>query len=188
MNQYLTANLLPLIISIKGKKTESYIMQALGLDERCSQQAILIAIGARIENFWNKVISDNTNTVNLIEDTNLILIDGENRQIDHFFQIGDEIWYLESKCNLNIDSEKIKASNDKVKKVSAALGKNVNPTYFIPVVRQPSSKEIAKYAKHGIDVVGVEWIMERIDCEFTIDEYFDFFQNVIVDIVLEKGL
>lgn len=188
MNKYLIDNFRPLILSIEAKKTQSYIMEALGLDERCSQQSILIAVGDRVEKFWNKVISDSEGVVNLIEDTNLISVDGEQRQIDHCFRIGDKIYYLESKCNLNFDTEKIKASNIKVKKVSAALGENLDVAYFVPVVRQPYESDIKKYSKHNLKVVGVEWIMERIQCQFTIDEYFDFFEEVISPILIEKGL
>ena len=69
---YLNETLLPLIEGIKPRQSESYTLAALGL-ERQSSQSILIAFGERIEQFWNKVISD-TNSTNLIEDNNLSLI------------------------------------------------------------------------------------------------------------------
>ena len=42
------------------------------------------------------------------------------RQIDHFFKMIQRI-YMESKCNLNFDTEKIVASNKKVLELTKAL-------------------------------------------------------------------
>ena len=97
MTSYLEENLLPLVLSIKPKQTESYILQALGLDDRVSPQSILIAFGERIEQFWNTVISDSLVAQNLIEESNLIDVNGRTRQIDHLFRLLCETWYLESK-------------------------------------------------------------------------------------------
>ena len=94
---YLTDNLLPLVLSIKPKKTESYILQALDFGDRVSPQSILIAFGERIEKFWNDVISDSWVAHNLIEGSNLIDVKGCTRQIDHLFRVGTETWYLESR-------------------------------------------------------------------------------------------
>ena len=114
---YLNETLLPLIEGIKPRQSESYTLAALGV-ERQSSQSILIAFGERIEQFWNKVISDSQST-NLIEDNNLIEVNGKMRQIDHNFvsEVDGVNYYLESKCNLNFDSEKVKASNKKINEV-----------------------------------------------------------------------
>ena len=104
---YLDDNLKPLIESIKPKKSQSYILEALDLD-RYSAHGIQITFGERIEQFWNKVISDSSAT-NLIEDNNIVEVNGKNRQIDHLFQWKEYKYYLESKCCLNFDSEKVKA-------------------------------------------------------------------------------
>ena len=118
---YLNETLLPLIEGITPKQSESYTLDALGL-ERQSSQSILISFGERIEQFWNKVISD-SESANLIEDNNLIEVNGKMRQIDHNFvsEVDGVNYYLESKCNLNFDSEKIKASNKKINEVRLSL-------------------------------------------------------------------
>ena len=67
---YLNETLLPLIESITPRQSEIYTLSALNLN-RQSSQSILISFGERIEQFWNKVISD-SNSCNLIEDDNLI--------------------------------------------------------------------------------------------------------------------
>ena len=69
---YLEENLLPLILSIKTPKTDSYIMIAAGLGDRTSQSSVLIQVGNKLEIFWNKVIS--ACATNLIEVNNKIKV------------------------------------------------------------------------------------------------------------------
>lgn len=185
---YLEENLLPLVLSIKPKKTESYILQSLGLDDRVSSQSILIAFGERIEQFWNNVISDSLIAQNLIEESNLIDVNGRTRQIDHLMRIIDQVFYLESKCNLNFDSEKIRASNDKIKDITSVLGVNVKSGYFVPVVAEISKSEKTKYNNKGMEVYGVNWMIETIQAPFTSEEYFTFLHEVVAPILEEMGL
>jgi len=187
MSAYLEENLLPLVFSIKPKQTESYILQALGLDDRVSPQSILIAFGERIEQFWNTVISDSLVAQNLIEESNLIDVNGRTRQIDHLLRI-EETWYLESKCNLNFDSEKVRASNDKIKDIASTLGVDVKSGYFVPVVPEISKSEKTKYNNKGMEVYGVNWMIETIQAPFTSEEYFTFLREVVAPILEEMGL
>jgi len=185
---YLENNLLPLMLSVNPKQTESYILQALGLDDRISPQSILIAFGERIEQFWNLVISDSLVAQNLIEKSNLIKVNGRSRQIDHLMRIVDEVFYLESKCNLNFDSEKVRASNDKVKDIAGALGTNVKSGYFVPVVPEVAKSVVSKYNKKGVEVYGVNWIIDVVQAPFTSAQYFSFLKEVVAPIFTEAGL
>jgi hypothetical protein len=188
MTAYLETNLLPLVLSIEPKKTESHILAALGLSDRVSQQSILIAFGERIERFWNQVISDCSNAVNLIESSNLIEVADRERQIDHLFSVDDWIYYLESKCNLNFDSEKIRASNEKVNAIAATIGGNISAAYFVPVVAEVSNTEKNKYANKGMNVLGVNDLLNIIDAPFSSEEYFTFLREVVGPILEEMGL
>ena len=185
---YLEQTLLPLILTIKPKQTESYILQALGLDDRVSPQSILIAFGERIEQFWNLVISDSLVAQNLIEESNLIDVNGRTRQIDHLFRLICEVWYLESKCNLNFDSEKVRASNDKINDITSVLGVNVKSGYFVPVVPEISKSDKTKYNNKGVEVYGVNWMIDTIQAPFTSEEYFTFLREVVAPILEEMGL
>lgn len=186
-NKYLTENLLPMIDEIMAKKTESYTLNALGL-ERYSSQSILISMGIVCENFWNKVISD-SKSENLIEKNDLVKVNNKNRQVDHNFRssIDGVNYYLESKCNLNFDSEKSKASNSKIREVQEALDADVG-AYFVPVIAEADSKTLVKYRSKGIEVYGVKWLMSKIDTAFSEEEYFSFFRNVIGPLLEKKGL
>jgi len=184
---YLEAKLLPLIEGIKPKQSESYTLSALGL-ERQSSQSILIAFGERIEQFWNTVISGSFSD-NLIEKTNLTEVNGKVRQIDHnFISQNDNVnYYLESKCNLNFDSEKIKASNKKINEVKTALNADVG-AYFVPVLAEIPQKEVTKYNNKGLDVFGVNWLLTKIDAPFTSEEYFNFMRETVAPLLEKKGL
>ena len=182
---YLNQTLLPLIESIKPKKSESYILEALNLD-RYSAHGIQITFGERIEQFWNKVISDSQAT-NLIENSNLVEVEGKTRQIDHNFKVGNVNYYLESKCNLNFDSEKVKASNKKINEVKNALGADEG-AYFVPVVRDIPQKELTKYNNKGLNVYGVNWLLNQINAPFSENEYFTFLETTIAPLLEEKGL
>ena len=184
---YLEAKLLPLIEGIKPKQSESYTLNALGL-ERQSSQSILIAFGERIEQFWNTVISGSFSD-NLIEKTNLTSVNGKVRQIDHnFISQNDNVnYYLESKCNLNFDSEKIKASNKKINEVKTALNADVG-AYFVPVLAEIPQKELTKYNNKGLDVYGVNWLLTKIDAPFTSEEYFNFMRETVAPLLEKKGL
>ena len=184
---YLEAKLLPLIEGIKPKQSESYTLNALGL-ERQSSQSILIAFGERIEQFWNTVISGSFSD-NLIEKTNLTSVNGKVRQIDHnFISQNDNVnYYLESKCNLNFDSEKIKASNKKINEVKTALNADVG-AYFVPVLAEIPQKELTKYNNKGLEVFGVNWLLTKIDAPFTSEEYFNFMRETVAPLLEKKGL
>lgn len=186
---YLETHLLPLILDISTPKTESYIMIAAGLGDKTSQSSVLIQVGNRLEIFWNKVISDCCN--NLIEVNNRIKVGNTTRQLDHLFESMPNTYllYLESKCNLNFDTEKKPASNDKIEAVCAAISQKYNSEvhsgYFVPCIRTIPADVQKKYP--NINIYGVEWLMETINCDlFTVDEFFTFFEEVIGPILEEK--
>ncbi len=152
--EYLEKNLLPLVKNIQPTVTKSYILQAVGLDNRPSLSSINIQFGNKIEIFWNKVISD-SNAKNLIEENNLIIINKNKKQQDHFFCVEDKYFYLESKCNLNLDSEKSKASNQKIKDITnkhKVKIDNLISGYFVPVKSIISTSERKKYPHQKISL------------------------------------
>jgi hypothetical protein len=187
---YLEDNLLPLILSIKTPKTDSYIMIAAGLGGKTSQSSILIQVGNKLEEFWNGVISKCTK--NLIEVNNKIKVGNSNRQLDHLFEGLENTYllYLESKCNLNFDTEKKPASNTKVKEVTDAIVEKyqkpvLTSGYFVPCIRTVPEDVKKKYP--NVNIYGVEWLLETLKCDlFTADEFFTFFEQVIGPILEEK--
>lgn len=189
MTAYLEANLLPLVLSINTPETDSYIMIAGGLGDMNSQSSVLIQMGNKLETFWNQVISDSQGCNNLIEDNNKIKVGNKNRQLDHLFETVNVVYYLESKCNLNFDTEKKPASNDKVEAVCATVAQKYNSEvhagYFVPCLRTVPADVQKKYP--NVNIYGVEWLMETINCDlFTVDEFFTFFEEVLGPILKEK--
>ena len=192
--EYLEATLLPLIESIQPKTTDSFILEACGLEARPSTQSVSITIGARLEKFWNQVLSDMDNTTNMIEQSDRVDVNGRTRQIDHFFTIPDLMYashmYLESKCNVNFDTEKVRASNQKIHDIANALEEqhdiiNVQSGYFVPVKRDIPVEIAREYTNLGICIFGVSdlyrWFNDELP--FTIDEYFEFFKYRLAPII-----
>lgn len=187
MNEYLTQTFLPLVLSIQTRKTDSYIMIAGGLGDENSQSSVLIQMGYKLEDFWNIVISHCA--TNLIENNNRIKVNGKNRQLDHVIKLIDKIIYLESKCNINFDTEKKPASNNKIKAVCDTLseehGQEVIAGYFVPCIRNIPADVKKKYP--NVNIYGVEWMLDTLDCDlFTADEFFAFFEEVVGPILKEK--
>lgn len=185
--EYLEETLLPLILDIKTPKTDSYIMIAAGLGDKISQSSVLIQMGYKLEDFWNIVIS--ACATNLIENNNKIKVNGKNRQLDHVIKLIHKIIYLESKCNLNFDTEKKPASNDKVQAVCDTLsekyGQEVTAGYFVPCIRDIPADVKKKYP--NVNIYGVEWMLDTLKCDlFTVDEFFTFFEEVLGPIIEEK--
>ena len=196
--EYLKANLLPLIDGIVPKTTSSDILSACGLGDTISSQSILISFGARLEKFWNKTITDSRDVQNCLpfkNGTDKILVANKNRQVDHFFSINDhklnKYIYLESKTNLDFDTEKKPESNAKIKAVRTELGETyqngVQCGYYVPVLREIPLKVKQHYLKHDVPVYGVEDMFRWLnDVPFTIDEYFNFFKTTIGPIIKAK--
>ena len=184
---YLETNLLPLILGIKTTNTDSFIMQSAGLENKNSQNSVLIQVGCKLEDFWNKVISDCTN--NLIENDNIISVGNKSYRLDHLFDTGSVIYYFKSACNVNFDSEKRPASNNKIQVVSSELEdkyqKPVKTGYYIPCIREVPVEIQKRYA--NLNVYGVDWMTNTLKCNmFTVDEFFEFFREVVGSILEEK--
>ena len=88
--------------------------------------------------------------------------------------------YLESKCNLNFDTEKKGASNEKVDKVRDALGSDEG-AYFVPVLDTIPQDVIAKYPNSTI--YGVRDILNMIGNPFTPEEYFANLKDIKEELI-----
>ncbi len=196
--EYLEAKLLPLIEGITPKTTDSFILEACGLSSRPSTQSISIQMGGLLEKFWNTVFSDLNS--NMMEDGDRVNVNGRTRQVDHFISIPNheliKYYYLESKCNVNFDTEKVRASNQKIHDVAAALAEglvgqnallksNVERGYFVPVKRDIPIEVSREFTAEGVHIFGVSDLYRWFDNElpFTIDEYFDFFKTRLAPII-----
>ena len=112
-------------------------------------------------------------------------------QIDHFFQGSDnKKYYMESKGNLELDTEKFKVSDDKVRKLTDFLGADKG-VYFVPTANTIPNDDIPqKYTKEGIEIWSVSDLLSvLIDVPFTAQDYFDFHTDKIAPFLIKyKGL
>lgn len=110
---------------------------------------------------------------------NKVKVGNEWRQVDHYIRIKRDngVWflYLESKCNLQFDTEKKGESNDKVLAVMKALGANEG-VYFIPVLKTIPPELAAQYP--DIKILGLQDVFDLIpDCPFTADMMFEIYKE-----------
>ena len=75
----------------------------------------------------------------------------------------------------------------KINEVRNALGADEG-AYFVPVVRKINQKDLTKYNNKGLNVYGVEWLLNQIHTKFTVDEYFTYLETVIAPVLENKGL
>lgn len=139
--------------TLKPSPTKSLLLQALNLP---SSQSIVIQMGNRLEKFWNFVIDETS-----------ISLDTSNctRQIDMSWKDAKGAnYYAESKCNWNLDSDKMPATLKKVEEQARIL--NATGICFCPVL---SKNENVR----GREIHGVEWLLKSLQVTaFTSDDYF----------------
>ena len=195
--KYLDENLLPKFTAITSKDTDSDIFKAMGLGYVPSSQSFLIQCGYAYEDFWNYVISDCPGVTNLLLNGNKINLPGAvtgkrksqaTQQIDHSFRIGDIVYYRESKCNLNFDSEKSPTSVKKIITVAKLIAARENVPedkvsygYFVPVLRYVSAKTKNKATMIATQdgVADLVEILGQSNLKFTVDEYFYYHQTTL---------
>ena len=56
------------------------------------------------------------------------------------------------------------------------------------MVREIDQKDLTKYNNKGLNVYGVEWLLNQINTKFTVDEYFTYLETVIAPVLENKGL
>lgn len=159
MNTHLTT-LNNQLRSITASKPNSAILLAAGIVT--SQQSVSIKIGNELEKWWNSIIKT--------LDTS-----ATHRQVDFFAEIGGTKYYLEFKCNTDLDSEKSKATLAKIQEVKENLEADV-AEIFNPVVTKDYF-----CSKLKRNIVGVESLIQLFNLEFTAEEY----QKTWVDAVRE---
>lgn len=125
---------------------------------------------------------------------NKVKVGKDNRQVDHFFGIKkntDDVWklkntdgvwklYLESKCCLVFDTEKILASNEKVFQVKEALGADEG-AYFVPVLDTIPAEVYSKYP--SMKIYGVCDILNMMGNPFTSEEYFAYLKELKDEVI-----
>ena len=195
---YLEHTMLPLMQSINTPATSSSFLHCINRGHTLSQQSMLIQAGNKLEKFWNIVLTDTDGIKNQLpfsHGTDRIQVEGKNRQVDHFFtvEVSGLNVYLEMKGNVNFDTEKKPASNNKIlavwKRLTELFGKT-EKGYFMPCYAVIPPQIKTAYAKTGVNVYGVEdmfkWLGDAVP--FTQEEYFEYMRTRIGEVWDEKNL
>jgi hypothetical protein len=149
-----------ILSSMKINPTTSRILKYAGIT--ASQQSLSIQVGIALEKFWKQAVPqlDASNT---------------ERQVDFFFKRKGQKHYYEIKTNTDLDSEKSKASNDKVERVAKALGADISG-YF-----NPASREDYYCPRTKKDILGVKSMILLLELCFTVEEYEEILRRKIIE-------
>ena len=113
-------NFLNKVSNINYKRKETGSLSELVFPS--SPNSFLIKIGGILENCFNEYAESRTerNLKNYIKQ-HIYNFFGKNRDLDIIFEFNGKIYYFEVKSNLNLDTEKSKATADKVNEIGHFL-------------------------------------------------------------------
>lgn len=145
-----------------------------------SKQSISIKMGNILENSYNKFIDENeiAKSIKNVEKDNI------NHQIDIMFLYNNNLYYFESKINLNLDTEKSKATIYKIKKIEEYLTKKYSKYNIICKLlssRYDTSSNVKHTKKQYIDycdVYGYSDFFKIFGVEVTKEQWENFFNEV----------
>ena len=127
-----------------------------------SKQSVSIKMGNVLEKIYNKFL----NSFDGVENLKPVNKNISSHQIDLLFKKEDTIYYFESKLNLNLDTEKSKATINKVKTIESYLTK-----------KYPNNKIVAKLLSSRFDKSeNVKFIKEKYIKKSDVFGYSDFFK------------
>lgn len=158
------------------KKNNNFNVKKL-LNNYNLDQSQVIRFGKIFENFIKNLIkSKNYKLIN----EELIDINGNGlnknkgkKELDICFIKNDNIFYFESKLNLNLDSEKSKATDDKISKINDYLiNENKNFSVFSMLITCWWEKEEGMLIKTKTKIFFMKDFLELLDIKSTKEEYY----------------
>lgn len=145
------------------------------LASNISQQSVNIKMGNILEKAWNIYIAN----------VDGVKLDGRNiiagSQVDILFYYKDVAYYLESKNNLNIDTEKTIATLNKVNKIIDELKKEGYTVVGKILNNRYPTAELAKFYKTPITkehIIGYSELFNIFGIVVTQQEWEAFFKKV----------
>jgi hypothetical protein len=146
-----------------AKKTNYNIKRLL--DNETLTQSQCIKFGNIFEQALNEFLKSNNIGLNLIN-TKLVKTGKLKKsiQIDLIFELNNKLYYFELKTNLNLDSEKSKATNDK-----------------LDILSEHFNLDLSKYSEINVNILSCWWEKEKgMDIKTNKNLYFmsDFFELI----------
>jgi len=155
-----------------------------------SVHSLFIKIGRNFEK-WFKYIVEDCGMVLLPDGVIKNVIGNKSKDIDLLFMdtLQKIVYYRELKSNLELDTEKLPATYEKIKKVTEYLSKEY-PEYKIDSslmtwavyeendLPKKYNSKIKKCNKNGVSVSYPVDLFNLLDVSFSRDEYYDFFKKL----------
>ena len=156
--------LISLAKTVKINPTKSLLLQALELP---SSQSIVIQMGNRLELFWVYVIQSMKAEIDTSKSTRQIDLAWKDTQGNNY--------YAESKCNWDLDTDKMPATLRKIDEQANLL--DASGICFCPV----TDKDIVVRSQK---IRGVNWILNTLGITtFTSDDYFSWLRTDVRKVI-----
>jgi len=164
-----------LIINSNKKRKEHGSFSEI-LFSGISFQSINIRMGIVLEKSWNEYIASIPNAKII----NLQILD--KKQIDLLFEFNNSIFYFEIKNNVNLDTEKSKATFNKIQDLKILLEKHFSKPVnaFLLLNRYSDSKKIKSIKKPLTKsiIYGYSELFKMFDIAVNEKDWNDFFKSV----------
>ena len=180
VNYQIDNYLIPGMKEIKEKGNGSFCELTMP-NFRFSLQSFNIRIGTLMEKVYNDFVSKFA--INLKEKCDLKKI--KSKQIDILFEKDNLIYYFESKTNVNLDTEKSKATYNKIKMIHKLLSEKFQSCKlqsFVLCSRFDRTEKYNKYVKTDYlplsMIKGYADFFELFDTIVTTEEWEGFFKMI----------
>ena len=161
----------------------------LFLGQQVSSASLWIKVGRNFEKWFKYVVEDNG--MELLPDGVIKnVIDSKSKDIDLLFKDNNNtVYYRELKSNINLDTEKLLVTCQKVKKINQYL-QNTYPTCKVDIgvltwsvfeLDDLNQKSISKYNKfkgNGVKVYFPSDLFKTINVQISKNDYYTMFKNL----------
>ena len=172
----LSQKIVPGLVEANNRKSKSPIKKWLGVQP---SQAGSIIFGNRYEEAMNMLVEQSTDYDAITNSSTKIYITNNsqithrskgNKDIDILFRHEDKIYYRESKCNLQLDSEKSKVTASKVKDITRKL-QVLYPNHKIDAAILNMNWSGKKQFYHDVRVEYAGEFIERLGFDISEQDY-----------------
>tara|TARA_R100000005_G_C4964081_1_gene179619 strand:- start:514 stop:1101 length:588 start_codon:yes stop_codon:yes gene_type:complete len=176
------------ILQVKTKSLPGGLPYLLFGEGKVSTQSLFIKIGRNFEK-WFKFIVEDAGMTLLPDGVVKNVIGKKSKDIDLIFRDDDTIYYREMKSNLELDTEKLPATYEKIQLITKYVekeypGYKVDSSLLHWSVYEPSilptkyNTKVKECGKHGVKVSYPIDLFKTISVDISDKEYYNFFREL----------
>jgi len=175
----------------KPKRCEAGALPYLFLGNKISEHSFYIKVGRNFEK-WFKFVAEHSDGFELLPDgVTKKVVKNESKDIDFIIKSKKlkTIYYRELKSNLELDTEKLPATIDKVTLIKKYLSKNYSgykidcgilhwAVYNDRVLPKKYKSKLKQCSENGVSVYYPKDLFRLLNQKISEKEYYDLFRNI----------